>query len=381
MLPSGSSNVPAGAITMRTDAFLATTGRLTFEERRALRDLALEVRVLPRRFTPLFVSVGVDTHEVATALSCGCPEASVLEFSGGVPFTTTWNTSIGMSCVPPDRILDHLYAQPDMIVGPESSEQPFGLGTLAVLMGQLVAGGYLVLICHDKTEKSFGEALALIKRAPLEELPSVGQLYIFRKPGGIGREQPFVSFLTRTYLRPRQLALNIASIKAQTDQSYEHIIIPDDIGVGLHAANGAFLKVKDRIRGQYVMILDDDDILITPGFVSKMKHIATFEGHPNMIVFKVWRLTEVVPTPQWWGVNKHDEEHSGHRVCNCYCVSHDLFMKTIKAFHQPVAGDQAWQKAMFAEHPTIFWWNCIVSTNTRIGRCEPEGEPLIWQQH
>ena len=75
---------------------------------------------------------------------------------------------------------------------------------------------------------------------------------------------PFLSIVTRCFKRPSLLERNKESVYNQLDQDWEHIFIVDDIGMGMEAANKALALNKHLISGEYVFILDDDDILVLP---------------------------------------------------------------------------------------------------------------------
>jgi len=376
MLQSGCSINPSGSGFLRSDGFLHVESDIDKDERVALRNIALGIRVWPICTSPTFVCLGSASGVLETTLRCGCPEASIVSFSKRHGFLGQ-NHFIGMASVSAKTAHNFLHTGIHLIVGSEDLADPIGLGTMAALVGSLLPGGYVIFIVngaqHVAVLQFLQESRQLVEEAP------IGKLRIFRRPGGPAELTPFVSFVTRTCNRPRQLAHNIASIKAQTDQNYEHLVLVDDAGEGLHRANQLLGEEKERVRGTYVMVLDDDDILISTGVVSEAKHIWTFKGKPEVIVFKVWRLTEVVPTASGWRLEEYDESRKSHRVCNCYLVRKDLYMKTIDAFGVPVAGDQSWQRALFGQAKSFFWWDAIVSANTRIGRCEQEEEGTVWQ--
>jgi len=95
---------------------------------------------------------------------------------------------------------------------------------------------------------------------------------------------PFLSILTRTYQRPEALKQCKRSVAMQADQDLEHLILRDTVGVGCIEAYRLLLNVQPR--GEYVMILDDDDLLASPWFVSDLKAAARAYD-PDVIVFKM----------------------------------------------------------------------------------------------
>jgi len=95
---------------------------------------------------------------------------------------------------------------------------------------------------------------------------------------------PFLSILTRTYKRPEALKQCKRSIAMQADQDLEHVIIRDTVGVGCVEAYRLLLNVQPR--GEYVMILDDDNLLARPWVVSDLKAAARAYD-PDVIVLKM----------------------------------------------------------------------------------------------
>jgi len=94
----------------------------------------------------------------------------------------------------------------------------------------------------------------------------------------------FLSIITRTYNRPEALQQCKRSVLGQADLDLEHIILRDTVGVGVAEAHRLFLNAQPR--GEYVMILDDDDLIASPWFVSDLKAAARAYD-PDVIVFKM----------------------------------------------------------------------------------------------
>ncbi|GAH84870.1 unnamed protein product, partial [marine sediment metagenome] len=86
----------------------------------------------------------------------------------------------------------------------------------------------------------------------------------------MGIKMKSIAFVTRVHpRRPNMLKICIKSVKAQTSDDYIHILHRDDNtkeGYGVPNANRSLIKVNP-INARYVMILDDDNMLIDPNFV------------------------------------------------------------------------------------------------------------------
>ena len=95
---------------------------------------------------------------------------------------------------------------------------------------------------------------------------------------------PFLSIVTRTYNRPEALQQCKRSIAGQADQDLEHLVLRDTVGVGVAEAQRLLLNADPR--SEYVMILDDDNLLASPWFVSDLKACSAAYD-PDVIVFKM----------------------------------------------------------------------------------------------
>ncbi len=85
----------------------------------------------------------------------------------------------------------------------------------------------------------------------------------------------FLTILTRVHPKRREMTFATNSVLDQTDQDLQHLLIydPTENGIGFPGANALLANVVG-IEGQYVMVLDDDDVLTNANFVATMKRAA-----------------------------------------------------------------------------------------------------------
>lgn len=100
---------------------------------------------------------------------------------------------------------------------------------------------------------------------------------------------PFLSIFTRSCCRPELLEENIRSVMAQSDHDLEQIFIVDRKQRGLGWANACFHQYRDRVEGEYVYMLDDDNYLLDRDFVAKVKDKARQWDNPDVILVRVRR--------------------------------------------------------------------------------------------
>lgn len=100
---------------------------------------------------------------------------------------------------------------------------------------------------------------------------------------------PFLTLITPTYKRPKQLAACLDSVAKQTAVAdIEQIVMPDHVGYGVAAGLfGRMSWVKPVVRGAYVNILCDDDVLPDERAVEKVRSFASNHEDPAVIVARV----------------------------------------------------------------------------------------------
>lgn len=93
---------------------------------------------------------------------------------------------------------------------------------------------------------------------------------------------PMLQVLTRCFRRPRMLAANLRSVAALGD-GVEQTLLVDTLGRGIGASYEALAAVP--VRGQYVWILDDDDVCIYPDLARDLRKLAG--KRPDVVVVRM----------------------------------------------------------------------------------------------
>ena len=174
----------------------------------------------------------------------------------------------------------------------------------------------------------------------------------------------FLSVVTRCYKRPDMLAKNIASLEAQTDPDYEQLFIVDDDGQGIGWANRSLVMVEPV--GEYVMVLDDDDMLANVRAIEEMK--AATLARPDMLIFKASHDgLGVLPSPAIWG----KRPLKGH-IGSCDFISRrDIWEKYIHRFGVDEGGDYAYLHAVWMNRPEVVWLDEVLASVQRISHGAP----------
>jgi glycosyltransferase involved in cell wall biosynthesis len=95
------------------------------------------------------------------------------------------------------------------------------------------------------------------------------------------------------------LEINKLSLKTQEDPDFEQIIRVDDQGRGWAYIHQMLVDSIPDIHGQYVLTLDDDDMLINARAIRLLKEITPHQ--PPAVIYKVW-LNElgILPSNGQW---------------------------------------------------------------------------------
>ena len=146
----------------------------------------------------------------------------------------------------------------------------------------------------------------------------------------------FLTILTRAYKRPFMLEVNRRSLEAQTCQSFEQIILRDETGIGIPAANVLF-RTQD-CNGDYCWVFDDDEDITDITFIEQIKTLAQLHN-PEVIVAPSERGEE-----GYIGINS--EMKRGNIGGGNLIVRKDIWMKYRSAWGNQYAGDWDFLKAM-----------------------------------
>lgn len=184
---------------------------------------------------------------------------------------------------------------------------------------------------------------------------------------------PFLSIITRICRRPIGLYANLASIESLIDKDLEQIFINDPVGLGMLSANTSFSNPETRrlIDGRYVYLLDDDDFIINPNFITDLKTIAnTF--NPDVIFFRMTIKNGMndddYPTKQCWG-NKPMIAHIGG---SCFVVKKEVWLKYIHNFAHARCGDFQFINSVWESGVTNYWMDILCAETGRVSRGRPE---------
>ena len=174
-----------------------------------------------------------------------------------------------------------------------------------------------------------------------------------------------IAFITRVKPRRfRMLTICTNSIKKQTSDDYIHIIFRDDktkYGYGMLLANQSLAKVSP-IDTQYVMVIDDDDIIIDSDFVKIFKEIVD-NNNPEIVFFKGIVFGCGIPPLNLWEKCPVQDQISG----SCFAVRLDIWEKYVHKYGKERRGDYSFISECYKNTKNHFWLDRIVFKTQRRG--------------
>lgn len=174
----------------------------------------------------------------------------------------------------------------------------------------------------------------------------------------------FLTVVTRCYKRPEMLANNKKSLANQTSQDYKQVFLVDRIGRGVGAANRA-LKTAP-IVGEYVLVLDDDDMLIHDRAIELLKQAAA--DSPALVIFKADHdYMGILPDDLVW----ERRPLRGHIGSCSFITRRDVWERHIHRYGIDEAGDYAFLHSVWMDRPRVVWLDEVFAGVQRISKGRP----------
>ena len=181
----------------------------------------------------------------------------------------------------------------------------------------------------------------------------------------------FLEILTRTFnARPTMFAAHRASLAAQTDQDFVHTLLVDDAGRGIAWATENLARYAPRLVGDYVFLLDDDDLLTLPTFVAGLKEIAVLNAPDVIMVRMDHGAGRILPSARW-GKSPRVSEIG----CSAFVVRRDVWQAHAGAWLPgEYISDFKFINAVWQSRPVTYWWDVVASRVQvqSIGKAEGE---------
>jgi len=182
---------------------------------------------------------------------------------------------------------------------------------------------------------------------------------------------PFLEILTRSFGgRPHMFAAQQVSLAAQTDRDFVHTVLMDSERCGLVWATENMGAYAPRLIGDWVWILDDDDLCTLPGFVAGLKQIATLNAPDVMFVRMDHGAGRILPSARW-GKSPRVAEIG----VSAFVVRRDVWQAHAGAWTPgKYTSDFEFIDSIWQARPIIYWWDVVASRVQQQSMGKAEGE-------
>ena len=164
------------------------------------------------------------------------------------------------------------------------------------------------------------------------------------------------------------LAANQASLAAQTDGDWTQTLLIDEGRRGIDWATEQFTGYAPHLAGDYVWVLDDDDLCILPTFVAGLKQIATLNAPDVIFVRMDHGAGRILPSARWGKAPRVTEIG-----VSAYVVRRAMWQAHAGAWTPgSYSSDFDFIASIWAARPITFWWDVVASRVQRqsVGRAE-----------
>lgn len=185
---------------------------------------------------------------------------------------------------------------------------------------------------------------------------------------------PFLEVLTRVYKRPQMLAANQASLDDQTNDDWEQTLLVDEVGRGVGWSYEQLTAYAPKLTGEYIWLLDDDDLCVYPALVADLKAIvavASVAAHvPDVVMVRMDHGERgVLPPDRFWGLPPRQAAIG----CSAYIVRRAVWQAHAGALAPGhYASDFDFIEAIWQSRPRVYWWDIVASRVQRISYGRPE---------
>jgi len=149
-----------------------------------------------------------------------------------------------------------------------------------------------------------------------------------------------------------------------TSCDFQHIIIQAPKPYGFEEANRSFSYTKEMIKGKYVFLLDDDDVIVNRGMIIELKRVVALNKDPEVILFKCIINDKIYPLNTVWG----KAPRVGHIGGSCFVVRTDVFIQNIDTFAKPRCGDFSFIETLFKNNHSRIWLDQVMCKTLQVGR-------------
>lgn len=160
--------------------------------------------------------------------------------------------------------------------------------------------------------------------------------------------------------RPAGLAANQASLAALTDPDWCQTLIVDREGRGCAWANRNLANCADRLIGDYIWVLDDDDVCVRRELVEELKAISVMFA-ADVVVVRMDHGPELGTLPRaGWG--RRAEVAEGDIGVSALICRREVWQKHAGSWGERYAGDFDFAAAVLGDKRLLVYWHDVVAS-------------------
>lgn len=182
---------------------------------------------------------------------------------------------------------------------------------------------------------------------------------------------PFLEILTRTFNgRPTMLAVNQVSLREQTDGDWVQTLLVDHNRCGIEWSTENMAYYAPRLVGDWIWVLDDDDLCTLPTFVAGLKEIAVLNAPDVIFVRMDHGGGRILPSARWGKAPRVSEIG-----VSAFVVRRDVWQAHAGAWTPgEYISDFKFINSIWQSRPVTYWWDVVASKCQRQSEGRAEGD-------
>jgi glycosyltransferase involved in cell wall biosynthesis len=167
----------------------------------------------------------------------------------------------------------------------------------------------------------------------------------------------FLDVIVRTFgRRPVLLERNLASLAALEDTDWRRVLVVDDQARGCAWANRNLATVD--VAGEYVWVLDDDDLCCRPSLLGELRTIAAAENWPDVIMVRAFHERfGLLPSDANW----QQRPVRGNVGWSCFIVRASVWHVHRQAIVERYDADFWWIDHLWQQPGLRWYWHDVTA--------------------
>lgn len=176
-----------------------------------------------------------------------------------------------------------------------------------------------------------------------------------------------LAIYTPTYKRPTLLEKCKRSVEQQTC-GCQHIIIPDEVGIGIGGMYRDIQNHVDEVDAEYVLVLSDDNCLYDEEVVEELGQFIAEHDRPDVVVWRGNLGWGYVPGPACW----KQKPIIGQIDLSNFIVESSIWKRHANDWPDDYCGDFYFADALYRAGHRFEWFDRLGYYAMKISKGEPE---------